>query len=608
MTVPYVFGTIPNGETIPLSYLDADFAYLEGQIGGTVDNIAALVNLPVTPGLNVYVSGYHTQGDSGGGTFYGSQIMPAGTYVTDNGTIFVPTGGDGSTAWIRTITDIVNVNMFGAVGDYYTDDSAAINAAIAYCKTFIPTNTMPSLFFGSAGKNYVYRVGSTLNFTGIRVSSGFLVDFQGCNIQGQTNGYPVIDALDTMYTTFQNVSIYGPPTNTPNYGLQMGRGIVGQDAANCALYNMNIEGNFTKACFLNDGCEVFLVEQCNFQNSDTGGSCVVIDSINLSNVQSQFFTVNVPVNVWTSLTINQYISCSFEQISLASTVPAIYVTGPISNFSFKTCYLQNKYGDGIWFRGNALNIGGTPLLSAMVEVDIRYEPNDIVNCVKFLTSAGPVSFRNFSFYENLMFGTNSFFTTDGGSNYCELVNSLVSIDNSYTTAPIFKPSVGQMYYSGVINIGSNAYLYDFSQLTGLVGQINCYLTDTQLILPPNNNVTVTSYNSNRTTYPGTSLFTGLFELSAGANIASASSITIPLGFAFYVTGSTNINSINYTQYLSGRLIWLISGGSFKIINNQANGFILNSDFGGVGQENSAILLYCNGSAWIEMTRTKNNPV
>ena len=72
--------------------------------------------------------------------------------------------------------------------------------------------------------------------------------------------------------------------------------------------------------------------------------------------------------------------------------------------------------------------------------------------------------------------------------------------------------------------------------------------------------------------------------------------------------STDIESINFTQYLAGRLIWIISGGSFKIINNQANGFVLNSDFGGVGEENSAILLYCNGNFWIEMTRTKNNPV
>ena len=32
MTVPYVFGTLPNGNTIPLNYLDQNFAYIEQQI------------------------------------------------------------------------------------------------------------------------------------------------------------------------------------------------------------------------------------------------------------------------------------------------------------------------------------------------------------------------------------------------------------------------------------------------------------------------------------------------------------------------------------------------------------------------------------------------
>ena len=171
MTVPYRFGNIPNGETIPLSYLDADFDYLESQIKSSVPNIAALLDYTFVSGETVYVSGYYVVGDSGGGMFYGSPIAAPGTYVTDNGITFVPTGGDGSRAWIRIINNIVNVNMFGAVGDYYTDDSAAINDAIAYCKSFMATNTMPSLFFGSAGKNYIYRVESTLNFTGIRISS-----------------------------------------------------------------------------------------------------------------------------------------------------------------------------------------------------------------------------------------------------------------------------------------------------------------------------------------------------------------------------------------------------------------------------------------------------
>ena len=32
MPVPYIFGTLPNGNTIPLSYLDQNFAYIENQL------------------------------------------------------------------------------------------------------------------------------------------------------------------------------------------------------------------------------------------------------------------------------------------------------------------------------------------------------------------------------------------------------------------------------------------------------------------------------------------------------------------------------------------------------------------------------------------------
>ena len=219
---------------------------------------------------------------------------------------------------------------------------------------------------------------------------------------------------------------------------------------------MNIEGNFTESCFLNVGCEVFLAQQCNFQNSETGGTCTTIDSINLSNVQSQFFTVNIPVGVWGStLTANAYMHCSFEQISLAPTAPAVYFPGPISQFSFKTCYIQNSYGDGIWFRGNTLSGGVNPLQSADVEVDIHFEPVPLVSCVRFLTSAGPVSLANFTFAEYYMFATDSFFTTDGGTDYVEILNSSVSVNNSNTTAPIFNPVTGQMFFTGVVNIGGN---------------------------------------------------------------------------------------------------------------------------------------------------------
>lgn len=56
----------------------------------------------------------------------------SGKFVDNGGTVIVPTGGDGSAAWIRNTdgAETVNVMWFGAKADGETDDSAAANAAL----------------------------------------------------------------------------------------------------------------------------------------------------------------------------------------------------------------------------------------------------------------------------------------------------------------------------------------------------------------------------------------------------------------------------------------------------------------------------------------------
>lgn len=579
---------------------------LTGTTGiSSISLMSALRLTQVTPGAVVYLEGYHSIGDNGSGYFYGAPLAAAGTYVDDGGVTIVPTGGNGSQAWIRTVTDTVFVGMFGTYSDGVHDDSVGINKALAYCKSFMPTNTMPTLKFSMSGETISYFINNTLNFTGIRVSSLFMVDFQGCNLQGRTTGYPVIDMLDSFYVKLKNMTMYGVPGHQPTYGIQMGRGLLGRDAANCALEDITLEGYFTVAAFLNDGAEVLYVQKCIFQNSSLTGTCVTIDSVNLSNVQSQFFTVNIPVNAYTaSLTVNNFVSCTFEQISgVGVSAPAISFLGPVQGFCFKNCYLQNNYSDGIWIRGNLLN-GTYGIPYGDIEFDIHYEPVALVNCIKCLTSYGEVLLNNFVFDEYFMFATNSFITTNGGASICQIKNSTLSIDNSYTTAPIFKPVTGPMYYTGTINLGANTNLYNLTNLSGLAGQINCSAPDIYLSLPAIRNVTVCSYNSNRTTYPGEHLFNGSFRLSPGVTLASAASLVIPAeGFSFYVTGSTNITSLPYASSNEGRIVLLTFGGTFTLANSYANGTLLATAAPFGGSTNNSILLYSDGTVWVEISRT-----
>lgn len=174
MTVPYIFSTLPNGSTIPLSYLDADFAYLDAQINllpvRVVDSIAELRLLTVDPAYNVTANGYYTNGDGGGGYFYPVYGASAGTYVDNGGTIIVPTAGDGSSAWIRIYSGNIDVKWFGAKGDYNpntssgTDDADAFNAAIDWVyQNGGGTVSVPPVEFGYCLNSQIWiKVGVTL--------------------------------------------------------------------------------------------------------------------------------------------------------------------------------------------------------------------------------------------------------------------------------------------------------------------------------------------------------------------------------------------------------------------------------------------------------------
>ena len=82
-------------------------------------------------GLPVYVRGGTAVGDGGAGFFeYFSGYAP-GTYTTDNGITFLPTGGDGSAAWIRQYDGDVQLAWYLPAADGVTNDGDQLYAACA---------------------------------------------------------------------------------------------------------------------------------------------------------------------------------------------------------------------------------------------------------------------------------------------------------------------------------------------------------------------------------------------------------------------------------------------------------------------------------------------
>jgi hypothetical protein len=95
----------------------------------SIDKIDDLRNI-VGYNQPIYVRGHTTLSDGGHGNFEWFEGAAPGTYVDDNGCTIVPTGGDGSGAWIRQYNGPVRVKFFGAVGDEIIDDYNAIQSAL----------------------------------------------------------------------------------------------------------------------------------------------------------------------------------------------------------------------------------------------------------------------------------------------------------------------------------------------------------------------------------------------------------------------------------------------------------------------------------------------
>ena len=87
---------------------------LPDQYAQVVSSISDLRNVAPVNGRVIYLK-YHTnEGDGGHGIFRGVTGASAGTYTDDNGITIVPTGGDGSSAWIRLHDDLIDVKWYGA--------------------------------------------------------------------------------------------------------------------------------------------------------------------------------------------------------------------------------------------------------------------------------------------------------------------------------------------------------------------------------------------------------------------------------------------------------------------------------------------------------------
>jgi hypothetical protein len=98
----------------------------------TIAGLRAVDASTLTDSVTIVVNGYYERGDGGGGPIrYLNKGQSPGTFVDNGGSIIVPNGGDGSTAWLfQDNQNIINMKWFGVKGDGVPGDAARIQAVL----------------------------------------------------------------------------------------------------------------------------------------------------------------------------------------------------------------------------------------------------------------------------------------------------------------------------------------------------------------------------------------------------------------------------------------------------------------------------------------------
>jgi hypothetical protein len=375
------------------------------------------------------------------------------------------------------IGQYVYVRAFGATGDGTTNDSAAINAAFAYAKS-LGGNVKPILSFAGDPTKMTFRIQSTLNFAHHR-NLGMIVDFANAILLGDTAGGPVIDALDSVYLTFRDGYMHGNSSTPPTYGIQIGRGISGNEAANNAMINMLFTGAYTQAAVINVGSEVFLASKCKFWNERNDAHCYVGDARNQSHITSPYFTVTQPWDSERSFNDQLFLGCNFENIGspAGKTGKAIKLVGRTNAHRFVNCYAQNSGGQAIelWYDHNALDL------------DIHCEAIGLTHVVYCKSSAGAMALKRFKLNEYYSFAAAAVIGSDiTAANSVSFFDSEVNIAESYANTQIFGAgtSGGTINFNGRLSIGSGqGQQHNLSNLWAFTGDVFCFLPSGNIVWP-----------------------------------------------------------------------------------------------------------------------------
>jgi hypothetical protein len=359
--------------------------------------------------------------------------------------------------------DTVNVMDFGARGDDATDDTAAINQALAFARGKVSGTNGP--FVGTNGpyahlvfpSGHRFRINSALNFTGFS-GNGFDVDMMGASIDCHAKGQICIDATGDNEMRFHSVRVVGDPNDMPRIGMQIGRtDTLNTSADNNTFENLTIIGQFSFTAFYNFAAETTTFIHPEFWNFSgrPGSYALVQDDYDHFNMTSTFQTITATVDKPSSFNENVFVGADVRG-GVGQTVPMWL--GGTSRHSFIRSYAAGGggacaptcYGVVLFNEGGVYN--------QMLHMDTHIETAGLTDI--FLIAGDPQqAIYGIDYIDQGPEASNSMFKLDSNVTYVELRAADFNIGGYYPTAKLLDaPSAWRIagYYSSGSAAGFNA--------------------------------------------------------------------------------------------------------------------------------------------------------
>ena len=221
---------------------------------------------------------------------------------------------------------------FGATGDGLTYDDTAMSAFLADARE----NGRKEIHFTP---NATYLLAQSLDFTGL---SRCTINGHWAVIQSTERDYPQVDMVKSNNCLLRDLQIRGGSQGSPaRRGLQLGLVDNVQPYSENTLENVRIDGSYSEAALVSQGCEVLRSIACEYVNRLDGGEryAVILDGSAHWPLLSRHQVISRPADTFVSFNSQAFYECVLYALGETGTGGAVWTSGS-ADHHFEGGYVQ----------------------------------------------------------------------------------------------------------------------------------------------------------------------------------------------------------------------------------------------------------------------------